>query len=74
MQLGVVFRTLGVLFLLFSTTLVPPAIVSILYDDGEFVHFSLTFAVALLAGVALWLPCIASRIRFAVATVSSLSP
>lgn len=56
MQLGVVFRTLGVLFLLFSTTLVPPAIVSILYDDGEFVHFSLTFAVALLAGIALWLP------------------
>lgn len=56
MKLRVIVRTLGTLFLLFSTTLVPPAVVSLLYDDGEFGHFSATFAVALLIGLALWLP------------------
>jgi trk/ktr system potassium uptake protein len=56
MQIGVVIRTLGVLFLAFSTTLVPPAITSLLYHDDHFGHFSATFAVAAAVGVALWLP------------------
>lgn len=42
--------------LLFSTTLVPPIAVSVIYDDGELAHLSLTFGAALLAGAALWLP------------------
>jgi trk system potassium uptake protein TrkH len=56
MQIAVVIRTLGVLLLLFSTTLVPPMAVSLIYDDGELGHLSLTFGAALLAGAALWLP------------------
>jgi trk system potassium uptake protein TrkH len=56
MRLTVIIRTLGVLFLLFSTTLLPPIGISFLYDDGEIQHFSITFAIALLIGVALWLP------------------
>jgi trk system potassium uptake protein TrkH len=56
MRLTVIIRTLGVLFLLFSTTLLPPIGISLLYDDGELEHFSLTFAIALIIGVVLWLP------------------
>lgn len=56
MQIAVVIQTLGVLLVLFSTTLLPPIAVSWLYSDGELAHLSLTFAAALAAGAALWLP------------------
>ena len=56
MRLTVIIRTLGVLFLLFSTTLLPPIVASLVYNDGEIQHFSLTFAIALVAGLLLWLP------------------
>ena len=56
MRLSVILRTLGMLFLLFSTTLLPPIGISLLYADGELVRFSVTFAIALFIGLALWLP------------------
>jgi trk system potassium uptake protein TrkH len=56
MRLTVIIRTLGVLFLLFSTTLLPPIGISFLYNDGEIGHFSITFGIALIIGVVLWLP------------------
>ena len=56
MRLTVIIRTLGVLFLLFSTTLLPPIGISLYYGDGELEHFSVTFAIALAAGLVLWLP------------------
>src|SRR5262245_2123681 len=56
MRLTVIIRTLGVLFLLFSTTLLPPIGISFLYNESEIRNFSLTFAIALLVGVVLWLP------------------
>jgi len=56
MRLTVIIRTLGVLFLLFSTTLLPPIGISFFYGDGEIQYFSITFAIALIAGVVLWLP------------------
>ena len=56
MRLTVIIRTLGVLFLLFSTTLLPPIGISFFYDDGEIQSFSLTFAIALVVGIVLWLP------------------
>jgi trk system potassium uptake protein TrkH len=56
MRLTVIIRTLGVLFLLFSTTLLPPIGISLAYGDGEIQHFSATFAIALVIGLALWLP------------------
>ena len=46
MRLTVIIRTLGVLFLLFSTTLLPPIGISFFYGDGEIQHFSITFAIA----------------------------
>jgi trk system potassium uptake protein TrkH len=56
MRLTAIVRTLGILFLLFSTTLLPPIAISLLYDDGELRHFSITFAIAVIVGLALWLP------------------
>lgn len=56
MRFKVILRTLGVLLLLFSTTLVPPVVVSLVYQDGEFLHFFLTFVLALVTGLVLWLP------------------
>jgi trk/ktr system potassium uptake protein len=56
MRISVIIRTLGVLFLLFSTTLLPPIAISFYYDDGELGRFSIAFGIALLAGALLWLP------------------
>ena len=56
MRLTVIIRTLGVLFLLFSTTLLPPIGIAFFHHEPEIQHFSLTFAIALLVGVVLWLP------------------
>jgi trk system potassium uptake protein TrkH len=56
MRLTVIIRTLGVLFLLFSTTLLPPIGISLFYDDGAFQHLSVTFGLALAVGLVLWLP------------------
>jgi trk system potassium uptake protein TrkH len=56
MHFGAVIRTFGVLFFLFSTTLVPPAIVSLIYADGELGHFLASYAAAVAIGLSLWLP------------------
>jgi trk system potassium uptake protein TrkH len=56
MRLTVIIRTLGILFLLFSTTLLPPIGISLYYGDGELEHFSVTFAIALAVGLLLWWP------------------
>jgi trk system potassium uptake protein TrkH len=56
MRLTVIIRTLGVLFLLFSTTLLPPIGISLWYADGEAAHFSMTFAIAVAMGFVLWWP------------------
>jgi trk/ktr system potassium uptake protein len=56
MRLSVIVRTLGVLFLLFSTTLLPPIVLSVIYADGELTQFSITFAIALAFGLTFWLP------------------
>jgi trk system potassium uptake protein len=56
MRLGVIVRTLGMLLVLFSATLVLPLFVSWLYADGELAHFSMVLAVSAVLGFALWLP------------------
>jgi trk system potassium uptake protein TrkH len=56
MRTSVIIRTLGVLFLLFSTTLLPPMAISFYYHDGELGRFSVAFGLALAIGLALWLP------------------
>jgi trk system potassium uptake protein len=56
MQFTVIVRTLGALFLFFSTTLLLPIGAAWFYGDGELGHFVAVFGAALAAGVALWFP------------------
>ncbi|MFO7594074.1 MAG: TrkH family potassium uptake protein [Pseudomonadota bacterium] len=56
MQLGAIQRILGLLLMLFSTTMFPPALVSLLYQDGFYVSFLLGFALTLVTGLFMWLP------------------
>jgi trk system potassium uptake protein TrkH len=55
MGLSFVSRLLGVLLFLFSFSLIPPIIVSLIYDEHVFGSFSITFALASLSGLLLWL-------------------
>lgn len=56
MNLGVIFRILGVLLMLFSITQLPPILVSLYYDDGVLYSFLTTFFITLLSGFVLWAP------------------
>ena len=56
MQPTLVVRILGILLLLFSMALLPPLVVSLLYQDGEAADFATTIVVVIAAGLALWFP------------------
>jgi len=56
MRLIVVGRLLGILLALFSLTLIPPILISMLYNDGESAHFIESMMIMLVAGTTLWLP------------------
>lgn len=52
----VVLRILGLLLALFSLTMLPPVAVSLIYNDGQWLHFIQAFLVILVAGLTLYLP------------------
>ncbi len=52
----VVYKILGVLLGLFSTSMLPPLVVSWLYNDGQIQPFLSAFLLILGLGLALWLP------------------
>ena len=54
MQLGVVFRILGLLLMVFSTTMLPPALVGIIYQDKTVLPFVHGFGILMLLGFILW--------------------
>ncbi|UCE88561.1 MAG: potassium transporter, partial [Pseudomonadota bacterium] len=56
MQLAVIQRILGLLLMVFSSTMVPPMLVSVLYRDGTFHPFFGAFALTIATGLLLWLP------------------
>jgi trk system potassium uptake protein TrkH len=49
-------RILGLLLIVFSSTQIPPMIVSVIYLDGAFEAFFDAFAVTLITGIVMWLP------------------
>jgi trk system potassium uptake protein TrkH len=53
---GVIQWVMGVLLMLFSTTMLPPVLVSFIYDDGGLHAFVKALLVTLSAGVLVWLP------------------
>ncbi|PAU82017.1 potassium transporter [Halovibrio salipaludis] len=56
MRYGVIARILGLLMMLFSLTLLPPILVSLIYQDGQSLAFLEGFAVVLLSGALIWWP------------------
>ena len=56
MKFTSVLRILGVLLIIFSTTMLPPIGVSLFYNDGEAFSFLEGFMVTLSTGIVIWLP------------------
>ena len=56
MQFFTIQRILGLLLVIFSSTQIPPMIVSIIYVDGAFEPFFYAFAITLITGIVMWLP------------------
>ncbi len=54
-------RILGLLLMMFSLTMLPPVLVSIIYNDGSWMHFLESFALTVAAGCLFWLPVRHSR-------------
>ena len=61
MNWTVVQRILGLLLMMFSLTMLPPVLVSLIFNDGSWLPFVLSFGLTLAAGVAIWLPVSRSR-------------
>ncbi|WP_111978582.1 TrkH family potassium uptake protein [Algibacillus agarilyticus] len=51
-----IIRILGLLVALFSSTMIPPAVVSLIYKDGGGLAFVLAFVVSLIGGLFMWYP------------------
>ncbi|WP_078085392.1 TrkH family potassium uptake protein [Microbulbifer mangrovi] len=56
MRFAVIARVFGILLTVFSLTLLPPIGVSLWYEDGTHVAFTVAFGITLLTGLFMWLP------------------
>jgi trk system potassium uptake protein TrkH len=56
MNWTVVQRILGLLLMMFSFTMLPPVVVSLIYDDHSWLPFVEGFGLTLVAGFICWLP------------------
>ncbi|MCU7553634.1 TrkH family potassium uptake protein [Alteromonas sp. ASW11-19] len=56
MHYRAIVRILGLLVALFSVTMIPPAIVSLIYADGSGLPFTLAFVLCVVTGTAFWYP------------------
>lgn len=56
LNLGVIQRILGLLLMLFSVTMLVPAVVSVAYADGQADLFLDAFAILMVAGLLAWVP------------------
>jgi len=56
MQLLVIQRILGLLLVIFSSTLLPPIAIELYYQDGSVLPFVEAFILTLMGGIALYLP------------------
>lgn len=55
-RLRLIQRIVGLFLLLYSLTLLPPILISLLYQDKELPHFLLSFAITVASGLLLWWP------------------
>ncbi|MGD8558028.1 MAG: TrkH family potassium uptake protein [Gammaproteobacteria bacterium] len=56
MQLASILRIIGLLLMIFSVAMLPPALVGVIYGDGSIFPFITAFAVIMMTGVVAWLP------------------
>lgn len=56
MQYRAIIRILGLLVALFSVTMIPPAVISLIYQDGGGLPFVVAFVLCLFTGTAFWYP------------------
>jgi len=56
MQLSVIQRILGLLLVIFSFTMLPPALVGFLYKDPSILPFIFAFALVFIIGAIMWYP------------------
>ncbi len=56
MHILTILRGLGILLMVFSLTLIPPILVSVLYADHNYFAFCSSFLLTLSTGILLWLP------------------
>ena len=56
MQYRTIVRILGLLVALFSVTMIPPAIVSLIFQDGSGLPFLMAFILCLGTGILIWYP------------------
>lgn len=56
MQYGAIIRILGLLVALFSVTMLPPALVSLIFGDGGGLAFVVAFIFTFVTGIAFWYP------------------
>ncbi len=56
MHLKIAQKVIGMLLMVFSLAMVPPLLVSLLYEDGAHMAFIEAFAITLGAGLFIWLP------------------
>ena len=56
MNWTVVQRILGLLLMMFSLTMLPPIIISLIFDDHAWLSFVEGFGLTLVAGIVFWLP------------------
>ncbi|MCG8671332.1 MAG: TrkH family potassium uptake protein [Pseudomonadales bacterium] len=56
MHPGIILRILGVLLMVYSTTMLPPVVIAMIYKDGGQMQFLAAFAITLLSGLVAWLP------------------
>jgi trk system potassium uptake protein TrkH len=61
MHFAIIFRVLGLLLMLFSLTLLPPVLISIIYDDQAIRAFIFSFGITFLIGFLIWLPVYNNR-------------
>lgn len=54
-------RIIGLLLMLFSISMLPPALVAWIYGDGAMAPFMLSFILTLMTGLFVWLPVSRSR-------------
>ena len=56
MYLSVVQKIIGLLLMIFSTSMLPPVAVSLIYGDGSWAAFVQGFGITAICGAAIWFP------------------